>query len=339
MARMSGDEFTVLIEDVQQPADLENVVMKLLATMRESLVVALGGSLIFALLGYGLGLAFGFSARESLVIGLAMMFSSTVIGIKLLPTTTLHHRHTWELVISMLLLQDLLAILVLILLSSGWEGGQTSLKLLLALAGTLPLLIFFAFAAVRLVLLKLIARFDRFHEYIFLLAIGWCLGLAELGHLLGLPSEVGAFVAGVALASHPISLYISQHFKPLRDFFLVLFFFSIGARFELGMLQEILVPVLLLTALMLALKPLVYRWLLRSMSESRRLAWEVGFRLGQTSEFSLLIAYLAVSTAWIGSSASHLIQATTILTFLFSSYIVIFNYPTPIAVSDRLRRD
>ena len=69
------------------------------------------------------------------------------------------------------------------------------------------------------------------------------------------------------------------------------------------------------------------------------MAWSVGFRLGQNSEFSLLIAYVATSTLLIGKEASHLIQATAILTFLVSTYIVIFNFPTPIAISDRLRRD
>jgi len=90
---------------------------------------------------------------------------------------------------------------------------------------------------------------------------------------------------------------------------------------------------------MLALKPVTYRLLLRSMSETPLLAWDVGFRLGQISEFSLLIAYLAASLALIGKEASHVIQATAIITFVISSYIVIFNYPNPIAVSDKLRRD
>ena len=69
------------------------------------------------------------------------------------------------------------------------------------------------------------------------------------------------------------------------------------------------------------------------------MSWEVGFRLGQTSEFSLLIAYLAASSSMIGINASHIIQATAILTFLLSSYIVLFNFPSPIAIKDELRRD
>ena len=98
-------------------------------------------------------------------------------------------------------------------------------------------------------------------------------------------------------------------------------------------------PALLLGALVLGLKPVVYRFLLKGVSEKRILAWDLGFRLGQASEFSLLIAYVAIGSALISEQASLLIQATTIITLLASSYIVVLNYPNPIAISDRLRRD
>jgi Kef-type K+ transport system membrane component KefB len=169
--------------------------------------------------------------------------------------------------------------------------------------------------------------------------VGWCLGLSEAAHALGLSAEIGAFIAGVSLATSPISQYIAVNLKPLRDFFLVLFFFSVGARFNLGLIGEIILPALVLSALMLALKPVTYRFLLKGVSEKRILAWDLGFRLGQVSEFSLLIAYVAASGALISSEASLLIQATTILTFVVSSYIVVLNYPSPIAISDHLRRD
>ena len=156
-----------------------------------------------------------------------MMFSSTIIGIKLLPTTVLHHRHIGELMIGMLLLQDLLAILVLVVLfSAAGEGDGMGSALALSTLG-LPLLAGSALVIVRFVLLPLITRFDRFHEYIFLLALGWCLGMAEAAKALGLSEEIGAFIAGITIATSPISQYIAVNLKPLRDFFLILFFFSV----------------------------------------------------------------------------------------------------------------
>ncbi|GAB3276030.1 cation:proton antiporter [Parahaliea aestuarii] len=313
----------------------------LLATLRKSTVVGLASSAIFALMGFAVARLFGFSALESLVIGAAMMFSSTIIGIKLLPTTILHHRHIGELMIGLLLLQDLLAIMVLVLLGAA-GGNKAEDTMLWEIAFpflALPLLGAGAWLAVRYVLLPLITRFDRFHEYIFLVALGWCLGVAEVAELAGLSAEIGAFLAGITIATSPISQYIAVNLKPLRDFFLILFFFSVGARFELALLSTVLLPALLLSVLVLGVKPVVYRYLLKGMSEKRVLAWDLGFRLGQASEFSLLIAYVAIANGLIGQSASLLIQATTIITLLASSYIVVLNYPTPIAISDRLRRD
>jgi Kef-type K+ transport system membrane component KefB len=310
----------------------------LLTVLRKATLVTIVSCFIFALAGYVIANSFGFEHNESIIIGAAMMFSSTIIGIKLLPTTVLHHKHVGELMVGILLIQDLIAILVLIALLSG-EGGELNLSAFSSAIASLPILILVAFGAVKYLLLPLISKFDRFHEYIFLLAIGWCLGMAELAHFMGLSGEIGAFLAGIALATSPISQYIATNLKPLRDFFLILFFFSLGASFDLSLLGTILVPAIVMAWAMLALKPITYRLLLRRMSESKKLAWDVGSRLGQISEFSLLIAYLAIDRGLIGKDASHLIQATAIITFLVSSYIVILNYPTPIAISDKLRRD
>jgi Kef-type K+ transport system membrane component KefB len=243
-----------------------------------------------------------------------------------------------EMMISLLLLQDVIAMFVLLVLLSG-DVGQLDGLMILKTVIALPLFILAAVVMVKFILLKLIQKFDRFHEYIFLLAIGWCLGMAEAAHQVGLSAEIGAFIAGISLATSPISQYIAVNLKPLRDFFLVLFFFSLGARFDLGLLDDILVAASVLAATMLLIKPVTFQWLLRKNSEKRVLAWDIGFRLGQISEFSLLIAYIAADAALLGKEASHLIQATAIITFLISSYIVIFNYPNPIAISDKLRRD
>lgn len=310
----------------------------LMSVLRKATFVGLISCTIFLGLGYGIGWLFGFTDTESWVIGMALMFSSTIIGIKLLPTTVLHHKHLGELMVGLLLFQDFVAITCLMILLSGSTGELNPARLALSFAA-LPLLVLFAWAVVKYLLLPLFTRFDRFHEYVFLLALGWCMGLAELAEILGLSREIGAFIAGITLATSPISQYIALSLKPLRDFFLILFFFSLGAQFKLSMVPEIALPALLTAAAVLLVKPVVFRYLLGNQSEQTVLAWDIGFRLGQISEFSLLIAFLAFSQNLIGSAASHLIQATAILTFLVSSYIVVLNFPNPIAIKDELRRD
>jgi predicted Kef-type K+ transport protein len=156
---------------------------------------------------------------------------------------------------------------------------------------------------------------------------------------MGLSDEIGAFIGGVALASNPISLYITDSLKPLRDFFLVIFFFTIGASFNFNYLSEVIKPALTLAIFMLLIKPVVFSWLLQRSGESKSTGHEVGVRLGQVSEFSLLVAFLALKIKLITPMASFVIQAATIITFIISSYWVVLRYPTPLASNDLLRRD
>lgn len=312
---------------------------QLFRMFREAILVTLASSLIFALIGFSIAWLFGYGLFETFLIGAVMMFSSTIIGLKLLPTTALHHRHVGQVIISILLLQDILAISILIILEgmsggSGMEWGQFG-----RLALSIPALVLAAFLFERYFLIKLIRRFDKIQEYIFLTAVGWCLGIAQLAHFLGLSYEIGAFIAGVSLATSPISRFIAESFKPLRDFFLIMFFFSLGASFNLDVLPEIIIPAGLIAILMLTLKPLVLGKLLSWFGETRSLSMEAGVRLGQLSEFSFLIAVLAVNTQAISENASYLIQTATLITFVASSYLIMLRYPTPISLSDKLRRD
>lgn len=308
----------------------------LFAVVRKALPVALASSAVFFLAGFGLPVVFGFTLQDGIIIGLAMMFSSTIIGLKLLPTTVLHHKHMGELMIGLLLLQDMLAILVLILL--GVMEGNGTMPVWQPFAA-LPLIAAACYLIVKGALLPLITRFDRFQEYLFILAIGWCLAVAEAAKLVGLTHEIGAFIAGVTLATSPIAQYIAISLKPLRDFFLVMFFFALGAQFNLQLLSDVALSAIVLAVVVLTIKPVAFRVLLGRFSERRELAWDVGFRLGQISEFSLLIAFVATESSLLSEQGALLIQATAILTFVVSSYIVVFNYPNPIAVSERLRRD
>lgn len=316
---------------------LEMQPRKLLVVLRESLWVGLLSSALFLALGTGLALAFAFSLQDALLMGLAVSFSSTIIGIKLLPTTALHHRHIGELVVSLLLLQDCLAIVALVGLAH-FAPGVGEAKSLWVTILALPALLAVAAAGVRFILLPLIARFDVIQEYVFLLAVGWCLGLAQIAEALGLSLELGAFVAGVTLATSPIALFLAEALRPLRDFFLVLFFFTVGAGLNLALVPSILLPALAFSALVLLAKPVIYRVLLDQFKEQGSLAWEVGFRLGQISEFSLLLVLLAGQAALLSEGAITTIQTVAVLTFILSSYVVVLRYPTPIALDERLRR-
>ena len=283
--------------------------------------------------------SFGYGMADSVIIGITMMFSSTIICLKLLPTLVLRHRHTGEVMISILLLQDLIAIVALLLIHVVGENGSISWQQIALILSSLPFLFIFAYLMQRFVLIKLISRFGEIREYIFLLSVAWCLTMAQLAGYMGLSEGIGAFIAGIAIAANPIAEYIAENLKPLRDFFLVIFFFCIGVTFNFIDLPKILLPTLMLSIMILTLKPLVFRFCLRRVNEMRNIATEVAVRLSQMSEFSLLIAYLAAQSHLITDGASSLIQATTIITFIVSSYVVVLFYATPLAVTAKLRRD
>jgi Kef-type K+ transport system membrane component KefB len=310
----------------------------LLHVLKKVSIVALASSIIFLGATFGVLLLFGYAAAESLIIAAALIFSSTIIGLKLLPTTVLHHQHTGELMIGVLLIQDLIAILLLLVLKgadiANFDWFQLGFVLLM-----LPVMVIFAFVFERFILRKLFRKFDRIREYMFLLAIAWCLSLSQAAEAMGLSAEIGAFVAGVSIASSPIAFYIAESLKPVRDFFLVLFFFSIGARFDLGYFSNIAVVSAVVAAMLLILKPIVFRYLFGALGEPPKVGWEVGMRLGQASEFSILVAYIAIHETLLSAQASALVMMVTMLTFVVSSYLVVMRYPTPVSMSDKLRRD
>ena len=157
---------------------------KLILLIKDATIVTVASACVFALVGYVVASGFGFSTVDSLVIAGSMIFSSTIIGLKLLPTTVLHHRHTGEVIISILLLQDIIAILMLLLLHSQ-TNSDAGLTDLLRLLISFPTLILFAHLVEKYVLSYLFRTYDKILEYVFLVAIGWCVGLAELAAWLG----------------------------------------------------------------------------------------------------------------------------------------------------------
>ncbi|GAA4647948.1 cation:proton antiporter [Kistimonas scapharcae] len=280
---------------------------------------------------------FGISTTEAVISGVALSFSSTVISLKLIPTTTLHHKRTGEVMISILLFEDILAILAILLIYNNeaalsWQTGFLPIKTAL-----------FALAAwwiVRFIALPLFKKFDTIPEYIFLVSLGWCFTAAEIAKAIGLSYEIGAFFAGVAIATSPVSLFIAEGLKPLREFFLILFFFSIGAQFDIFETGQLLLPIILLAAVILIGKPLIFRVLLTYIGKATPTnAMEMGLRLGQSSEFSLLLASGALSAGKLSHDTAMIIETAAIITFILSTYLVVFKLPTPISPARKLRQD
>ena len=303
---------------------------KLSQLLKKTALITMATCLVFALPAMLITRLFHFSWPESLIVGLALMFSSTVVCVKLTPVSSLHHKHIGQIMISILLLQDIIAV-GLILFLYGSKATNIYVEGLLLLLKTI---VFTAvsYLFVRYGILKFFRRFDKIQDYIFLVSLGWCLLCAEVAGFIGLSYEIGAFIAGIMLAISPMSLFVSESLKPVREFFLILFFFAIGAQFDLLVTKHVIIPGAILAGLVLIMKPSVFNAAFRLAGEPASLAKELGIRLGQSSEFSLLVAYGAFNAGRIEARASYLIQLAAISTFIISTYLVVYKYPTPISL-------
>jgi Kef-type K+ transport system membrane component KefB len=300
-------------------------------------LVTLATCSIFMLLGLAAASALGYPFIDSLIIGVALMFSSTIVSLKLIPTTQLHHHHVGDVMISVLLLQDVIAIVLIVLVAEGdMDNIATSVALLLL---KLVVLSIASFAIVRFLITKLFLEFDVIKEHTFVMALGWGLLVAGAAKMLGLSLEIGAFIAGISLATVPIALVIAEELKPLRDFFLILFFFSIGAEFDLVVSHQLIVPGLVIAALLMIAKPVIFNWGFKAIGEKPKNSAELGVRLGQASEFALLISFSALASGLIEERSSYLIQLVVVLTFVASTYWVVNLYPTPISYKIGQRKD
>jgi len=236
--------------------------------------------------------------------------------------------------ISILIIQDLIAVF-LIAAIKGTETMTVTGTLLSILTG--GALVGVALLAERYLLRMALAKVSRYDELLNLAVLAWCFSISLGADLVGLNHETGAFIAGIALANSPLSRYLSENLKFFRDFFLVLFFFTLGAGLDFSIMRELALPALLISALMLVLKPLLYRKALLMTGETTKVSRDLGLRLGQNSEFSFIIAIIAVESGILSTHASQLIQMTGIFTMAVSSYIQVSRLPSPLGLSKELK--
>ena len=304
---------------------------ELAQSLKQMSLVTLGASFVIGLFAFLVSrVVFHFNTIDSFLLLSGVLFSSTVVGVNLMPNKLLFHSRRGELMVSILLLQDLLAIFVLFLLhGASTNNGLEASDFLTALVG-LPTLLFLSFMGRKLLIRPLVHYFWHMKEYVFLLAIAWCLGLAQLGEFLGLSGGIGAFIGGVSIASHSrTAALIRERLNPLRDFFLVLFFFSVGAAFNYRAMYVVLLPGLIFTAMIVLLKPYTYYVFLKMQGEQAGDAKEVGVRLGQASEFALLICALATMATprLMSFRAEYTLQVMTLASLIISCYWVSMSYP------------
>jgi len=294
-----------------------------------ALATGLGQVFFTFFIGYFLAAALGLELAAALYISVALTFSSTVIIVKLLSDKreidTLHGR----IALGLLIVQDIVVILVMIGLSAfGLAGasdqvGKTLLFLLLKGAGLLAGIALL----IRYVLPGLLHHLARSLELVVLFAIAWALVLAILGDTLGFSKEVGAFLAGISLASTRYREAIGTRLISLRDFLLLFFFIDLGAQLDLGLLGAQIGHAIVLSLFVLIGKPIIVMAIMGFMGYRKRTGFLAGLTMPQISEFSLILAALGVSLGHIGKEALGLITLVGLITICFSTYLILYSAP------------
>lgn len=278
--------------------------------------------LALAFISFLILLLFSFRKEEIIFLAIAIPFSSALI-VKLLGDKhrldTLHAR----IAIGILLVQDIIAIIALTILSTKtFAIFPVSLLLLKA-----AIIASFAFLLSKTIINPLFKFSARSTEMLFLSATAVCFLFVLLALLpfLGMPSlsvVVGAFIAGVMLANSPFKTEIQGSIKGLRDFFVLLFFVSIGMQLVIADISKIIIPSIALVAVVLLAEPLITMVLVRISGYTKRTSFFTGFYQAQTSEVSLIIVMLGVMLGHVGSAAFSVIVLVTIITMAFTTLLV-----------------
>jgi Kef-type K+ transport system membrane component KefB/voltage-gated potassium channel Kch len=261
----------------------------------------------------------------SAFIGVACAFSSTIIVAKLLnekkDNDALYGRFT----IGVLLLQDIIAIIILIFLN-------TLTVPQLNFYGTILAMLFKGLGLVagvslisRYFLPKLLRKIASSGELLFIFTIAWCFGVAALAEVIGFNLEIGSIIAGVALGTSPFQPEISSRIRPLRDFFIVLFFVVLGSQMQLGDLRSVVWPALLISLFVMVVDPLILYLVMRLFKYTRRNSFLIAITAAQVSEFGFILLFKGQEIGLVNNQALTMLTIVAMVTIIISTYLISFN--------------
>lgn len=297
------------------------------STGKVALLTGLGQVLFTSIFGYFIALAFGFSHIIALYIAVALTFSSTIIIVKLLSDKKEIDSLHGQISIGFLIVQDIVVVLVMIFLSAlGTETiNSPFIDILFVVLKGLAMLAVVGLL-MKYVLPHVVNSMIHSQELLILFSISWALILASAGDYLGFSREVGAFLAGMALASNDYREIISGKMTTLRDFLLLFFFVNLGAQLDLSLIGDQLKPALVFSFFVLIGNPLIVLIIMGIMGYRKRTAFLSGLAVAQISEFSLILASLGLQLGHIDDETMGLITLVGLITIGLSTYMILYSH-------------
>ncbi|MCR4279680.1 MAG: cation:proton antiporter [Candidatus Zambryskibacteria bacterium] len=299
---------------------------------KASLITGLGQVAFTSVIGFFIVKALGFSSLSSFYVAVALTFSSTIIILKLLSDRGDTQKLYGKISIGFLLVQDIVATVLLLgvtvlgvssIVPSGsiFSGAGFEILLLLAKGALVALILYF----VSKYILPHLSRFVAgSQEVLFTFSLAWGLGMASLFQVIGFSIEVGALIAGVTLAASPFALETASRMKPLRDFFIMLFFVLLGSQLIVSQFSVLVFPAVVLSAFVLIGNPLIVLIFMNLMGYRTRTAFMAGLTVAQISEFSLVLLALGFSFGHVSQEVVSLVTLVGVITIAGSTYLILY---------------
>lgn len=280
--------------------------------------------LFTSIVGILILLGLNFSLMSAVYIGIALTFSSTIIVVKLLndkkDSQSVYGRH----IIGLMVVQDLIAIALMIIINTFSQQGDLA-KTASILGLKFLALLGFVYVLARYVLPKILDHVAKSSEFLFIFTIAWCFGVASLLHWIGFSIEVGALIAGLSLGSSPYQPEIASRIRPLRDFFIVLFFVILGSRMQIADLGTALLPAVILSLFVLIGDPFILFSSFRALKFTRRNSFLAGVTAAHVSEFGFVLLFLGMQAGFVTENDISIFTLVALITIFFSSYAITYN--------------
>ena len=303
--------------------------LKLIRTLGPvALTTGLGQVIFTSVIGFLICLGLGLEPLVSLYVAIALTFSSTIIIVKLLSDKKEIDSLHGQIALGFLIVQDLVVVLAMVALSAFGIGAATDAPLLeiaLTLGSGVALLALVGLF-IRYLAEPLMRRVARAPELMICFAIGWAALLAAIGDYLGLGKELGGLLAGVSLASTPFRESIATRMAPLRDFLVLFFFIGLGARLDMGLLDQALGSAILLSLFVLLGNPLIVLIIMGLMGYRRRTGFLAGLTVAQISEFSLIFMAMGLAIGHVDERALGLVTLVGLITIALSTYMITYSH-------------
>ena len=292
---------------------------------RIALITGIGQIVFTSVIGFLIVRLLGFDVIPSIYIAIALTFSSTIIILKLVSDKgdmdTLYGR----IAIGFLIVQDIVAMIILMLVSSSAGAVGFSWVIIVDIFIKLIAILIGVFIVAKLVFPLFTGRIAKSQEFLLFFAIAWCFIVATVFEMMNFSIEAGALLAGVALSMSPFKYEISAKLKPLRDFFILLFFVWLGSQMVFDSFTQFIWPIIILSLFVLIGNPLIVMILMGSQGYSKRNSLFAGFTVAQISEFSLIMIGLGITVGHISGEVLSLVTFVGILTIAGSTYMILYN--------------